>query len=87
METKKKKDFTYIYYFVPNEDVQLNRKQSKYIDLDVEDCFEIKLGMRPWTTMRLMDKPRRVVEIFWSLKKDEEKLVVRRLKKKFFLQK
>ena len=81
------KDFTYTYYFAPDEDLKLRWGQRKYIDLNLEACEEIHLRMRPWLEDRLVDTPERLTGIFWSLKKDEERLTLRVAKRGLFSKK
>jgi len=81
------KDFTYTYYFAPAEDLRLSLRQRKYVDLNLEACDEIHLRMRPWIEDRLVDTPERLTGIFWAMKKEEESLTLRVVKKSLFSKK
>lgn len=81
------KDFTYTYYFAPDEDLKLEWRQRKYIDLNLEACAEIHLRMRPWIEERLVDTPDRLAKIFWTMKKDEESITLRVVKRGLFSKK
>ena len=81
------KDFTYTYYFAPAEDLRLSLRQRKYVDLNLEACDEIHLRMRPWIEDRLVDTPERLTGIFWALKKENESITLRVVKKSLFSKK
>ncbi len=81
------KDFTYTYYFAPAEDIKLRWRQRKYIDLNLDACDEIHLRMRPWIEERLVDTPERLTGIFWALKKEEESITLRVVKRGLFSKK
>lgn len=81
------KDFTYIYYFEENEDIKVRRKWRKFVDLDMNSCYAIYLSMRPWLNDRLIDMPKRLTGIFWLLRKDNEKLILREVKGGFLSKK
>jgi len=81
------KNFTYTYYFAPGEDLKLSLRQRKYINLNLDACYEIHLRMRPWIEERLVDTPKRLTGVFWTLKKEEETLTLRVVKRGLFSKK